>query len=335
MCQSLGNPSKLVIYLFGTLLALSPTVSPRCLSSLVLYSFIFASSLSLSLQFSLVSHLLSRLPLSFRSQSVSLSLWTPVLFLSLLPVFFSFPCLPLTPKRYLCLSSFYSLSLTSLCSSRSLLLPHPPLLHFSHLFCPLFSSCHLLFSHLSSSCWLSLSLIFSLHPSFSVVFIFHTLPFSSQFLLLLLVLLFSDSLSSPFSFLFQFLHVSFLCFPPPLSVLHLSQIAFPLTFPSCSPSSTLFIFLLSARRAARLMAIFHSCTHSLLPSPIHPSIHPFALSPQSVEPPSSSPLTPRLALSSSLIPPSLFLRLLPPSSLHPPPPFRAQRKDAGWSRAFN
>ena len=89
VCQSLGNPSKLVIYLFGTLLALSPTVSPRCLSSLLFSLFHLLHPPSL-LQFSLVSHLLSLFHFSL-SRFLSLSL-----------------SLPLNPRAFLSLSSpFY------------------------------------------------------------------------------------------------------------------------------------------------------------------------------------------------------------------------------------
>ena len=183
------------------------------------------------LQFSLVSHLLSRLPLSFRSQSVSLSLWTPVLFLSLLPVFSS-PCLPLTPKRYLCLSFFCSLSLTSLCSSRSLLLSHPPLLHFSHLFCPLFSSCHLVLSSLLFLLTLSLAHLLSSSVFLCRVYISHSaflIPISSPpsrppFLRLTFFSpLFPLSISPRLALVFPF--TTFCpppltdCFPPDLSLM--------------------------------------------------------------------------------------------------------------------
>ena len=63
LCHSLGNPSKLVIYLFGTLLTLSLTASPCCLSPLShTLSSLHPPSV---LQFSLVSHLLFNLSFHF------------------------------------------------------------------------------------------------------------------------------------------------------------------------------------------------------------------------------------------------------------------------------
>lgn len=130
VCQSLGNPSKLVIYLFGILLALSQSASPHCLSSLILsLSFISASSLS-SRVFPCLPPTLASPSFILLSIGFSLLVISPWLYLALLPLF-HLPCLPLTLKHCLCLSFFFSL--TSLCSSWSLCLPHLSL-HHSHFF---------------------------------------------------------------------------------------------------------------------------------------------------------------------------------------------------------
>lgn len=130
LCQSLGNPSKLVIYLFGTLLTLSPQQlhPPHPPSLFHLNILPLFSSFPLSPTYSPVS-------LSFYCQSVSLSLLVyPCVFLSLLPLFSSLPptCSKTPPLFILLLSR----SLTSLCSFCTLILPHHPLLHFSQLCFP-------------------------------------------------------------------------------------------------------------------------------------------------------------------------------------------------------
>lgn len=88
LCQSLGNPGKLVIYLFGTLLTLSPPRQPSSPGRLSPPSsphpFIFTSSLSSPV----FPCLPPTLPSLFHS-TVFLSLLVyPCAFLSLLPLFF-------------------------------------------------------------------------------------------------------------------------------------------------------------------------------------------------------------------------------------------------------
>lgn len=122
LCQSLGNPSKLVIYLFGTLLTLSPQQLHPPLS------FISTSSLSSPVFPCLPPTLLSLFHFTV-SRFLSPSLCILVFF-SLSSLFF-LPCLPLALKHHLCLSFFFPRSLTSLCSFCALILPHHSLLHFS------------------------------------------------------------------------------------------------------------------------------------------------------------------------------------------------------------
>ncbi len=341
VCQSLGNPSKLVIYLFGTLLALSPTVSPCCLSSLFLA--LSSSHPPSLLQFSLVSHLLLRLPLSFCSQSVSLSLWTPVLFSLSSPFFL--PGLPLTLKHYLCLSFFFpplsppfvpfALFFFPIFLSSLLYISVFPLFSPSHVFLSSFLFVQTFFvPPLSSSIFRSLYLVYLSHSSF-LISVF-SLPFHLSFYLTsFLASLLSLLLFLPF---FLVLHLSLfpppisscfiLVFPPPVSLFYLLQIAFSLTFPSLSLSSTFFIFFLSACRAAQLMAIFPSFTRSLL-SLIYPSICPLYSFSSVYQATSYFPATPHLALSLSLIPSFLSLYLLPPSSFHPPPPAERNSSEEG------
>lgn len=182
VCQSLGNPSKLVIYLFGILLTLSQSASPHCLSSLILsLSFISASSLS-SRVFPCLPPTLASPSFILLSIGFSLLVISPWLYLALLPLF-HLPCLPLTLKHCLCLSFFFSL--TSLCSSWSLCLPHPSLGSSSFTFFSLALPHHtefccfsaLTLSHLSSS---SSSFSFSVSPSCMVVF--SSCTFSPYFL---------------------------------------------------------------------------------------------------------------------------------------------------------
>lgn len=135
-CQSLGNPSKLVIYLFGILLTLSrllyPAVSPPSLS--LPHSFIFAASLFSPVFPCLPPTLTS---LSFILLSVGfLLLVYPRALLSLLPLFSSMP--PTRSKTLPLFILLLLLSLTSLflsCSPSS-----PYVFHFSHLYFSCFSS---------------------------------------------------------------------------------------------------------------------------------------------------------------------------------------------------
>lgn len=154
MCQSLGNPSKLVIYLFGTLLALAQIVSPQYLSSLFLsLSSLHPPSL---LQFSLVSHLLSHLPLSFCSQSVFPFPVIPHASLILLPLYSSTP-----PTRSKTLSLFILLLFPHL-SLFLLLSLSPPSLPLTFFF-QILSCVSLTFSQTLFFCS-------SLTPSFSFQF---------------------------------------------------------------------------------------------------------------------------------------------------------------------
>lgn len=177
VCHSLCNPSKLVIYPFGTLLTLPPssllpppslrqfhpTVSPPLSLSLSLpLSSAHPPSL---LRFSLVSHLLSHLPLFIPAFSRFLSVCDPPLSLS-----FSSP-----PRFFLLSRTSHSLENTTFCLS--LLSPPSPLslfLSLSPLLPPSFSpasftsrtSCH---PSLSLSCLPPPSSIFDAltHPLFT------------------------------------------------------------------------------------------------------------------------------------------------------------------------
>lgn len=101
LCQSLGNPSKLVIYLFGTLLTLSPQQLHPPTPPL---SFISTSSLSSPVFPCLPPTLLSLFHFTV-SRFLSPSLCILVFF-SLSSLFF-LPCLPLALKHHLCLSFFF------------------------------------------------------------------------------------------------------------------------------------------------------------------------------------------------------------------------------------
>lgn len=174
-----GNPSKLVIYLFGTLLTLSPQQlhpPPLSLSSQ------HPPSL---LQFSLVSHLLSCL--SFILLSVGFSLPPCVsLCFSLSPPSFFLPCLPLALKHHLPLFILLlSRSLTPLCSFGALILPHHSLLHFSQLCFPsvlyilqcfllIFSSVAISFS-VNNTIFQIFTLIYSICPISQFSLYFHFL----------------------------------------------------------------------------------------------------------------------------------------------------------------
>lgn len=206
LCQSLGNPSKLVIYLFGTLLTLSPQqLHPPSLFHLNILPLF--SSFPLSPTYSPVS-------LSFYCQSVSLSLLVyPCVFLSLLPLFSSLPpTRSKTPPLFILL---LSRSLTSLCSFGALILPHHSLLHFSQLCFP--SVLYILpcFLLIFSSVAISFSANNTIFQIFTLIY--STCPISQFSLYFLFLLHFSLTFFLPF--LFDHFLVSVISDPFPLPFL--------------------------------------------------------------------------------------------------------------------